>query len=284
MRRNAAIALFAGLVVLAGCGGGATGQPAVAGSGSTGGPLSSPPSGSTAEEAGPKDGGGGVVVDASVVEESVLRPMQVETDDFWEEILEIAAIPVQANAPMTFLAGAQTVDCGGVVLKATDRNGPTFCASADGIVVSETFLTSIGESAALRADGTFADQAAEVGVYFLLAHQWGHNIIEEMIAAARADVTFVPSNQIEVAADCLAGLAIAGVPRVFADKDPASVLGLVSTYGERFGGIAASPVQRQQAVAAGMAKSYDDRAALAAGVNECLTDQAPALAKALGVG
>ena len=289
MRRTSPLALVVGLVVLAGCSAGTAGQAAVGSAvpagGLSSGPADPPPSGSesASEDSGPKDGGGGTVVDASVVENAALRPMQVETDDFWEEILGIAAVPVKVNAPMRFLAGSETFDCGGVRLSAGDPYGPTFCAPEDTIVVSEAFMTSIGESEALRADGTFADQAAEVGLYFLLAHQWGHNILDEMIAERNADVTLIPSNQTEAAADCFAGLAIAGVPRVFADKDPAAVLSLVPIYGERSGGIAPSPVVRQKAIAQGLAKSYDDRAALAAGVTECLTEQAPALATAIGV-
>lgn len=289
MRRIPSVVLAVGLVLLAGCGAGTGGQAAVGSAVPTAGPSSGPadpPSGSesAAGDAGPKDGGGGTVVDASVVEDGAMRPMQVETDDFWKEILGIAAVPVTVNAPMKFLSGSETFECGGVRLSATDQYGPTFCAPEDTIVVSETFMTSIGESEALRADGTFADQTAEVGLYFLLAHQWGHNILEEMIADRKADVTLVPSIQIEATADCFAGLAIAGVPRVFADKDPAAVLSLVPIYGERFSGIAPSPVMRQEAIALGLSKSYDDRAALAAGITECLTVQAPALAGALGVG
>ena len=284
MRRSAAIAVIAGLLLaVAGCGPGTSGQAAVATSVS---PAESPTAaeGSSGSADGPKDGDGGVVVDASVVEQSALRPMQVETDDFWEEILGLAQIPVQVSAPMKFLYGSETFDCGGVELSAADQYGPTFCAPEDTIVVSETFMDSIGSSMAMRADGTFADQAAEVGLYFLLSHQWGHNILEEMIAAKGADVTLIPSTQLEVTADCFAGLAIAGVPRVFVEKDPGAVLSLVSTYGERTTGIAASPVTREKAIAAGLARSYDDRAGLAAGVTDCLTGQAPALATALGVG
>ncbi|WP_420119819.1 hypothetical protein [Nakamurella sp.] len=284
MRRTVFIATIAGLLTLgavAGCGGGTAGQPAVAASLPSADPSSGPPS---SADAPPADGDAGVVVDASVVEQSALRPMQVETDDFWEEIAGLAQIPVKVNAPMRFLRGAETFECGGVELSAADRYGPTFCAPEDTIVVSETFMDAIGASMAMRADGTFADPAAEVGLYFLLAHQWGHNILEEMIAAKGADVTLIPSNQLEVTADCFAGLAIAGVPRVFTEKGPAAVLSLVSTYGERFTGIAGSPATREKAIAAGLAPSYDDRAGLAAGVTGCLTGQAPALATALGVG
>lgn len=272
------------LVLVAGCASSTSGQAAVATTVPATGSSSGAVPGTTGTAgSGPKDGDAGVAVDASVVEQSALRPMQVETDDFWEEIADLAQVPIKVNAPMKFLTGSETFDCGGVRLSATDRYGPTFCAPEDRILVSETFLTSIGESGALRADGTFADQATEVGLYFLLAHQWGHNILEEMITATGADVTLIPSNQMEVTADCFAGLAIAGVPRVFADKDPASVLSLVVLYGERFAGITPSVPQRERAVSAGMAKSYDDRAALAAGIGECLTGQAPALAVALGV-
>lgn len=286
MRRNVIIAVIvglAGLSGLAGCGGGTAGQPAVAASLPPADPTSGPSGPSGSAGGAPTDGAAGVVVDASVVEQSALRPMQVETDDFWEEILDLAQIRVKVNAPMTFLAGSETFDCGGVELSAADQYGPTFCAPEDAIVVSETFMDSIGASEAMRADGTFADPAAEVGLYFLLAHQWGHNILEEMIAAKGADVTLIPSTQLELTADCFAGLAIAGVPRVFTEKDPAAVLSLVPIYGERFTGIAGSPATREKAIAAGLATSYDDRAGLAAGVTTCLTGQAPALATALGV-
>ena len=283
MRRHSITVLLAGALFLAGCSTSTGGQPAA---GAATSESSATPSSS---EAGAADGTAasagaepGVAVDAAVVETSVMRPMQVESDDFWEEILGLTGSKAKVSAAMVFLPGRETVDCGGVTLSGPDQFGPTYCASSDRIVVSETFMTNLGASAVLRTDGSFADPAAEVGVYFLLAHQWGHNVIDELVAAAGADVTFVLGNHTELAADCFAGLAIAGVPRVFTDKDPASVLSQVVLVGERFSGIAGSPAPRVKAVAFGMAKDYDDRPGLAAGVNECLTEHAPTLAKALG--
>lgn len=225
--------------------------------------------------------GEGTVVDAQTIEQQVLRPMQVESDDFWEEILGLAGSPATVSAPMKFLTGGDTFDCGGVVLRADDGYGPTYCEPEDTIVVSEAYMTGLAESGAVRADGSFADPAVEVGTYFLLAHQWGHDIIAELVAAKGADLTFVPSAQIEVAADCFAGLMIAGVPRVFTDKDPAAILGQVPLVGERFAVLQASPSERQEAVAQGLTIDYEQRQQFVTGIDDCLTKHAPQLAKAL---
>jgi hypothetical protein len=143
-------------------------------------------------------------------------------------------------------------------------------------------MSRLGQSEVLLADGSFADPADDVGVYFLLAHAWGHNIIGELAQEKGADLLLVPSNQVELAADCFAGLMIAGVPRVFAVKEPEQVLGYVQSTGEQFGGIAGSPQARQAALEVGLAKDYDDRQQFVAGIDECLAGQAPQLAAALG--
>lgn len=286
MRRHSMTLLLVGLLALAGCSSSTGGQPAAgaATSEATTTPSSPSTSSGPAKETSAQSSAAepGVLVDASVVQENVLKPMQIESDDFWEEILGLAGSKATVSAAMVFLPGSETVECGGVVISGTDQYGPTYCPSADRIAVSETFMTNLGASEVLRADGTFADPAADVGVYFLLAHQWGHNIIGELATEQGADLSMVPGQQIELAADCFAGLMIAGVPRVFTDKDPASILSQVPLVGERFATIQASPQARQAAVLVGLDRAYEDRQAFAAGIDECVTGQAPQLAKALG--
>lgn len=274
MRRHGVVLALAALVGLSGCSQAATGTPAA------GTPISSSAGPTTRPDPTPVSAVG-VAVDAAVVETGVLRPMQMESDDFWEEILGLAGSSATVSAPMTFLAESETFDCGGVTLSGTDRYGPTYCAAEDAIVVSATFMADLGAAEVLQADGSFVDPADDVAVYFLLAHEWGHNVIAELVAEKQADLTLVPGQQVELAADCLAGLMIAGVPRVFAVKDPQAVLGYVPLVGERFAGIAGSPTARQAALEVGLAPDYEDRAQFVTGLDQCLTSQAPQLAKAL---
>ncbi len=273
--RGLALSVVA-IVGLAGCSQSTTGTPAA------GAPATSSSAGPTSSSDPTTSAAVGVAVDAGVVETSVLRPMQVESDDFWEEILALAGSSAGVSAPMSFLAESETLDCGGVALSGTDHFGPTYCAAQDEIVVSATFMADLGASQVLQADGTFVDPADDVGVYFLLAHEWGHNIIGELVAEKQADLTLVTSQQVELAADCLAGLMIAGVPRVFAVKDTEAVLGYVPVVGERFAGISGSPAARQAAIEVGLAPDYEDRAQFVTGLDQCLSSQAPQLAKALG--
>lgn len=278
MRRSLVVLAVLASVCIAGCSQQQGGTPAA------GAPVEATavsPSVSEPSNADTASPTAGAVIEADVVEQQVLRPMQVESDDFWEEILELAGSSATVSAPMKFLNGDETFDCGGVVLSAKDNYGPAHCAIEDTIVVSEAFMARLGESEVLREDGTFVDPADDIAVYFLLAHEWGHNIIGELVAEKQADITLVPSSQIESVADCFAGLMIAGVPRVFSDKDPAHVLGYVQSTGERFAGLHTSPKVRQDALAIGMSKDYDDRQQFVAGVDECLRTQSPPLANAL---
>lgn len=267
-------------VAVAGCSGSTAGRPEAGAPSSSslasGGPTTTPAVSSGAAS------GSGTVVDATTVEQNVLRPMQSESDAFWEEILGLAGSQATVSAAMTFLAGDETFDCGGVQLSGRDQYGPTYCAPEDRIVVSQAYLSALAESGAVRADGSFADPAVEVGTYFLLAHQWGHDIVGELVEAkGGVDLTFVPSTEIELVADCFAGLMIAGVPRVFTDKEPADILGQVPTVGERFAGIQASPPAREKAVAQGLGIDYDQRQQFVAGIDQCLSTQAPQLSQAL---
>ena len=276
MRRSLVVLAVLASVCIAGCSQQQGGTPAA------GAPVEatavSPSLGpSNADTASPT---AGAVIEADVVEQQVLRPMQVESDDFWEEILELAGSSATVSAPMKFLNGDETFDCGGVVLSAEDNYGPTHCAIEDTIVVSGIH----GPARRVRgaAGGRdFRRPGRRIAVYFLLAHEWGHNIIGELVAEKQADITLVPSSQIDRSATLFAGLMIAGVPRVFSDKDPAHVLGYVQSTGERFAGLHTSPKVRQDALAIGMSKDYDDRQQFVAGVDECLRTQSPPLANAL---
>lgn len=264
--------LAAGLLLTAGCTVQQTGQP------SAGTPLAES-SASPSSSAGPSSTAlePGTEVSAAVVEQSVLRPMQTESDSFWDEIFGLAGYSGSVNASMKFLDAGEGYPCGDVTINGDDPDGPAYCAAEDEIVVTNTFMSDLGASEVLRGDGSFADPADDVGVYFLLAHQWGHNVIIELAEEEKLDLTAVPPVEIETLSDCLAGLMIAGVPRVFSDKDPDAVLGYAQRLTETYGGTAGSAAQRQAAVQTGMAVSYDDRQAFVAGVDQCVQLYAPAI-------
>ena len=262
----------AGLLLAAGCSVQQTGQPAA------GTPLAES-SASPASSAGPSTTAlePGTEVSAAVVEQSVLRPMQTESDSFWDEIFGLAGYSGSVNASMKFLDAGESYTCGDVPISAADPPGPAYCAAEDEIVVTNQFMADLGASEVLRADGSFADPADDVGVYFLLAHEWGHNVIIELAEEEKLDLTAVPPVEIETLSDCLAGLMIAGVPRVFADKDPDAVLAYAQRLPETFGGTAGSTTERQAAVQTGMAVSYDDRQAFVNGVDQCVQLYAPVI-------
>ena len=255
----------------AACSTGEAGQPAA------GAPLSVNPttatsgSGSATTSATPP----GKAVGAAVVEEQVLRPMQSESDSFWDEIFGLAGYSGSVDAPMKFLDAGEGFECGDISLTADDAHGPAYCAVEDTIVVAEQFMADLGASEVLRGDGSFVDPADDVGVYFLLAHEWGHNVIVELAEEEKLDLAAVPAAEIENLSDCLAGLMIAGVPRVFADKDPDAVLAYAEELGEPFGGLVGTPQQRRAAVSAGMAVPYEERQQFVDGVDTCITDYAP---------
>lgn len=271
--RRIVLGLTAGLLLTTAC------SPGEAGQAAAGAPLSSPPMSSAAGSGAATSTSAqpGKPVTAAVVEEQVLKPMQSESDSFWDEIFALAGYSGSVDAPMKFLDAGESFECGDLTLTADDTHGPAYCAVEDTIVVSETFMADLGKSEVLRGDGTFVDPADDVGVYFLLAHEWGHNVILELAEEEQLDLAAVPSVEIENLSDCLAGLMIAGVPRVFEDKDTDNVLAYAEALGEPFGGTVGTPQERRAAVSTGMAVPYEDRQQFVVGVTTCVTDDAPTI-------
>ena len=118
----------------------------------------------------------------------------------------------------------------------------------------------------------------DVGVYFLLAHQWGHNVIIELAEEEKLDLA-QPSRRSRSRRCPIAwrDLMIAGVPRVFADKDPDAVLGYAPAADRDVGWDNRHRGERQAAVQTGMAVSYDDRRAFVAGTDQCVQLYAPTI-------
>lgn len=255
--RQMAFAVMAGLLLTGACSAGVAGQPAA------GTAISSPPPG---DEVG-----------ALVVEELVVRPMQTEIDAFWDEIFGLAGLSGKVVAPMTFLAPGETFPCGSVTLTADDPNGPAYCAAEDAMVTSNRFMADLGDSRVLNDDATFVDSAYDVGVFFLLAHEWGHNVILELAEEEGLDLTDVEPVQIENLSDCLAGITIAGVPRVFEDKDPDSMLAYAEALGEPFAGPRGSAQERRDAVAAGLGTPFEDRQQFVDDLDDCVRIYAPSI-------
>jgi predicted metalloprotease len=218
---------------------------------------------------------------AATVQDLVLRPLQSETDDFWEEVFRRAGLSDSVSAAMEFVAAGDGIECEGKPFPVDDKNvGPAYCPENDHILVSDAFVAALGSSRMLRADGSFVDPAEEVGLYFLIAHEWGHNVIAELAQDRNLTLAGVPEMELENLADCFAGMAIAGVPHVFSEKDPDSILGSAESLDEPYGGRHGTAEQRREAIATGLDNPYEDRQGFADTLDRCLKTYAPSLGEA----
>ncbi len=275
------------LLTTAGCSRSQAGTPSV-GSGdvptTTAGDISAGPTSSvpqSTESSSTSEGSGtGAVLSTETVQDLVFRPLQKETDDFWEEVFGRAGLSDSVSAAMEFVAAGDGVKCDGQPFPADDDNvGPAYCPEKDHILVGDAFVAALGSSRMLRADGSFVAPADEVGLYFLLAHEWGHNIIAELAQDRDLTVTGVPEVELENLADCFAGMAIAGVPHVFSEKDPDKVLGPAESMDEPYGGRHGTAEQRRKAIATGLDNPYEDRQGFADTLDRCVEAYAPSLVK-----
>lgn len=221
------------------------------------------------------------IVDDMIVELTIYQPMVDEIQLFWNEQYAIHGVPVTSDVAETqFLTGTEVAVCGSSIDTANSSAGPAYCQLTDVISMPTSMTTRLvnGEQITLQSGNVQVSPAGEVGVYFLLAHEWGHNVQNEIIGLEVLQQ--LPLVSIENNADCLAGVAIAGVPRVFEIKDAETILQLAIDIGQPPGGSHGTPQERFDAVILGMDRAYDNKDLINQGIIDCFMAYFPQLTQA----
>lgn len=245
-----------------------SGLPAV---GTTGAEAASPAAGSTS--------GSSELVAAVVVEVSVFTPMSRELQQFWSGVYTTLRYAHPSTAVMKYLHANQTSVCDGRTYTAQDDTGPFYCMDGSDIIsVPTAFTVALVTGGAVKTDG---DQVrsitpvGEIGIFFLFAHEWGHNVQAELFPK---HAVAAPPLELENSADCLAGVAMAGVDREFSTLDVSAVLAFAADIGDSEpGSVHGTPEQRREALAFGMKAPHGDPQGQLDTMMSCFQTYAPTL-------
>lgn len=213
---------------------------------------------------------------------AIMNIMLTQIQDFWNNTYkEVFKVSTRSDLLVALATPDQSFACGTDVLKGT--YSPSYCLLNDTLAAPIQVMKDAADKGLIRADGSTIDPAGAIGVFFLLAHEWGHNVSMELAAEFGGLQTLqkVPDVEQENFADCAGGMAIAGVEMKFNDKDAAAVLKFAEQAGDPAGGTHGTPEQRRAAVSMGMNHAYGDWKGFAAGLGECLVSQAPTLYRLL---
>lgn len=225
----------------------------------------------TAEPSGTKE-----ISDADA--KAVINLMLTQIQDFWNSTYrDVFNEPTRSELLVALATDDQAFACGTEVL--TGTYSPSYCFLNDTLAAPIQVMKDAADKGLLLTDGSTIDPAGAIGVFFLLAHEWGHNVSLELITQFGGLPTLqkVPAVEQENFADCAAGLAIAGVEMKFNQADATAVLTFAGQAGEPAGGTHGTPEQRRAALAMGMNHAVGDPKASAAGLGECVSTQAPTL-------
>ncbi len=223
----------------------------------------------------------GIICDTAddlIVELQVYQPMVDEIQRFWSDQYVFHGVPFASEVVDTeFLTGTEAIACGDLVDTASNSVGPAYCTLTDVISVPTGLTTDLvnGDVITIQSGSIQINPAGEAGVFFLLAHEWGHNIQYEIFGAEVMQL--LPSVSVENNADCLGGVAIAGVERVFEIKDVEAILQTAIDIGEPLGGSHGTPQERFDAVSLGMLRPYEDKALINQGIVDCFVTYFPEL-------
>lgn len=211
---------------------------------------------------------------------AVMNLMLTQIQDFWNNTYqEVFQNPTRSELLVALATEDQAFACGTEVL--TGTYSPSYCFLNDTLAAPIQVMKDAADKGLLRADGSTIDPAGAIGVFFLLAHEWGHNVSLELVDQFGGLQTLqkVPAVEQENFADCAGGLAIAGVTMEFNQADATAVLKFAEQAGEPLGGTHGTPEQRRAAVAMGMKYAGGDAKAFAAGLGACVSSQAPTFYK-----
>jgi hypothetical protein len=215
------------------------------------------------------------LLDEILIEFKIFDPDLDEISVFWNEMYVLSKSSMTTFATRIYLKGSASTSCGNQVLSADGDDGPAYCNATDEIVIPTAFTLEMVKQQLITGQGRYTSDDAEVAIFFILAHEWGHNIQTEVFGVP--NTSNAPSVEMENTSDCLAGLAVAGVPRTFKQKDVATILALSAVAGEPLGGTHGTPDQRQAAATMGMNHPYENRPGLLTGLDECIQTYDPTL-------
>jgi predicted metalloprotease len=239
--------------------------------GTTGAEASSPAAGSTS--------GRSELVAAVVVEVSVFTPTSRELQQFWSGVYTTLRYPHPSTAVMKYLHANQTSVCDGRTYTAQDDTGPFYCMDGSDIIsVPTAFTVALVTGGAVKTDGDQVRSITPVGktgIFFLFAHEWGHNVQAELFPKHAGAA---PPLELENSADCLAGVAMAGVDREFSTPDVSAVLAFAADIGDsEAGSVHGTPEQRREALAFGMKAPHGDPQGQLDTMMSCFQTYAPTL-------
>lgn len=209
---------------------------------------------------------------------AVMNLMLTQIRDFWNNTYrEVFNASTQSDLLVALTTDDQSFACGTQVV--TGTYSPGYCFLNDTLAAPIQVTKDAATKGLVRTKGATVDPAGAIGVFFLLAHEWGHNVSSELVATFGGLETLrkVPDVEQENLADCAAGMAIAGVEMKFDQADAAAVLKFAEQAGEDVGRTHGTPEQRRAAVSMGLNHARGDWKGFSAGLGQCVSTQAPTL-------
>lgn len=202
-----------------------------------------------------------VIIDESATVAFVYRPMLDEIQTYWNNVYSaMSSGQISTNVTGDFLMTGDSANCSGEQLDWDNGLGPIYCVTTDNIVVAVSMtkkLVEKGDAVVLDSGEFKLTPAGEVGVFAMIAHEFGHNIQNEFFGPTlHARLGATKPVALENSADCLAGVAIAGVDRVFSEKDALTIVNLFAEIGQPIPVNHGTPQQRVDALVAGMNFPY----------------------------
>jgi predicted metalloprotease len=185
------------------------------------------------------------VVDDILTETISYSPMLDEVTNYWNGVYEIAyGAGNSTYVRGDFLIEGESTNCGSSTVDWNSGDGPEYCIESDNIIIPVNSTKRLYEISKGRG---------EAGIYAVIAHEFGHNIEGEVLGYdLYAKIITENIVLLENAADCLAGVTIAGVNRVFSAEEVDKIVELLFSIGESDRRTHGTPEERASAIMDGM--------------------------------
>lgn len=202
-------------------------------------------------------------------------PMLEEVTNYWNGVYEVAfGVGATTYARGDFLGVGESTDCGGITVNWDSSNGPEYCLNSDNIIIPVSLtkhMFELGEATAIGGNRVDLSSSGEAGVYAIIAHEYGHNIEGEVLGKDLYARIFEENMVLlENSADCISGVTLAGVNRVFSEDEVKKIVSLFYEIGESEGLSHGTPIQRANAILDGMRFSSGSQ-----GLEHCLVTYIP---------